>query len=211
MNRIFGLKAFAESIWLYLGLRKIIIPMKQFLAVFAFLSFCFFNTQAQKLPSSNKKFNLFSQANVNYLFGINESSLDQKTNSLHVKLVIGLANPKTGFGIGLENATFRPAGSSGSRFETLNFTGNIHFLAKPISTDELNYFVKGAVGYAPRIFRGYNKGFNYEAATGLMFTTKRKSKYFFQALYQYQEFDGFLVSGGKPKLKSVGLGLGTWF
>ncbi|WP_154647881.1 hypothetical protein [Pedobacter arcticus] len=185
--------------------------MKQFLAAFAFLFLCFFVAKAQHQASSNKKFNLFSQANVNYVFGINESSLDQKTNSLHVKLVIGVANPKTGFGIGLENATFRPAGSAGSRFETLNFTGNVHFLAKPITTDELNYFAKGAVGYAPRIFRGYSKGFNYEVATGIMLTTKRKSKYFLQALYQYQEFDGFLVSGGKPKLKSVGFGVGTWF
>ena len=185
--------------------------MKQISVTFTLLFLCFFVAKAQTKISANKHFKMFSQANVNYLFGINESSLDQKTNSLHVKLVIGLANPKTGFGIGLENATFRPAGSSGSRFETLNFTGNVHYFVKPITNDDLNYFVKGAAGYAPRIFRNYNKGFNYEAATGVLLTTKRKSKYFLQALYQYQEFDGFSLAGAKPKLKSVGLGIGTWF
>ncbi len=185
--------------------------MKQFLFAFAFLFLSVTVLKAQDKSSVNKKFELFSQASLNYGFGINESTLDQKTNSLHVKLVIGLANPKTGFGIGLENVTYRPSGSSGSRFETFNFSGNVHFLTKPITTDQLNYFVNGAVGYAPRIFRGYNKGFNYETGVGIMMTTKRKSKYFLQALYHYQEFDGFSLGGVKPKIKTVGLGIGTWF
>lgn len=185
--------------------------MKQFLLGFIFLLFSSPALTAQDKASIDNKFRRFSRINLNYIFGINESTLNQKTNSLHAKLVIGTANSKTGFGIGIENASYRASGGSGSSFEVLSFSGNVHFLIKPIQTDELNYFVKGAAGYAPRIFRGYNKGLNYEAASGVLLTTKRKSKYFLQAIYQYQQFDGFLINGGKPKIKGVGLGVGIWF
>ncbi|HET8827927.1 MAG TPA: hypothetical protein VFM79_01235 [Pelobium sp.] len=185
--------------------------MKQFLFGFSFLllSVSAITLQAQTAVSNDFRF--FSQANLNYVFGINESTLNQKTNALLIKLVVGLANSRTGFGIGLENGSYRPSGGSGSSFETLNFSGNVHFLAKPITTDEVNYFVKGAAGYAPRLFRTYNKGFNYEIATGVLLTSKKKSKYFLQAIYHYQEFDSFLITGRKPKIKGVGLGVGTWF
>ncbi len=170
------------------------------------------NIFAQSIKPANNKFQTFTRTSISYVFGINETSLQEKTNSLHVKLVIGLSNPKVGFGIGLENASFRAAGGNkGASFEALSFNGNAHFLAKPIYTDELNYFIKGAAGYAPKIFSGYNKGFNYEAATGVLLTTKRKSKYFLQAIYHYQEIDGFVIAAGKPKIKALGLGIGAWF
>ncbi|MBC7653585.1 MAG: hypothetical protein H7098_03815, partial [Oligoflexus sp.] len=115
------------------------------------------------------------------------------------------------FGIGLENATFRnPNSSSGASFNTLSFSGNLHQLVKPIQDEDLNFFVKGGAGYAVRIFRGYNKGLNYELSTGVIFTTKRKSKIFLQAIYNYQQIDGFLLTTINPKIQSFGLGIGTW-
>lgn len=184
--------------------------MKHIISCFV-LIFCFTISQAQKKTSVDNKFTMFSRAEINYLLGINDAYNMQKINSFHVKLVIGTANKFTGFGLGLENASYRAAGGKGIRFTTLNLSANAHLLAKSIQTDELNYFIKGAVGYAPKIFREYNKGFNYEVSPGVLLTTKRKSKYFLQAMYQFQEIAGFSNNNSHTKIKAVGLGLGTWF
>lgn len=185
--------------------------MKRVFVVLVFLCFGFGTTFGQKPSSASNKFRTFSRPEVNYVFGINDDFNDQKINSLHVKLVIGLANAITGFGLGLENATYKAASGSGASFQTLNFSGNAHILAKPIVSDELNYFVKIAVGYAPKILREYNKGFNYQVCPGVLFTTKKGGKFFVQAVYNYQEVAGFGLSNEKPQIKGVGLGIGTWF
>src|SRR5690606_17972896 len=124
---------------------------------------------------------------------------------------MGTANSITGCEIGSENASYTTATGSGLRSETTNFSANVHVLANPISTEELNFFLKAAAGYAPRIFRSYKKGANYEIAPGILLTTKRKAKYFLQAMYQYQEIEEFFFGKGRPKIKAVGLGIGTWF
>lgn len=184
--------------------------MKQVLTALIFLLFTSTVAEAQQSGLPDNKFRTFSRAELSYLFGLNDAVLNQKTNSLHVKLVIGKANSRTGLGIGLENASYRSADGYGASFETLNFSANAHLLAKPIQTEELNYFIKGAAGYAPKLFSGYNKGFNYEVASGVVFTTKRKTRYFLQAIYHYQVIDGFNFAAGTPKIKGIGLGAGTW-
>ncbi|MBK0383442.1 hypothetical protein I5M32_10765 [Pedobacter sp. SD-b] len=183
---------------------------KLFSSVFFFIIFIStIYAQENKSPKSGLKF--FNWSSLSYTFGINSGALDEKLNSLHLKTVFGLANPKTGFGIGIENASFRnPNSSNGANFNTLSFNGNLHQLLKPIQDDDLNFFIKGAAGYAVRIFDGYDKGLNYEACVGTILTTKRKSKYFLQAIYNYQQIDGFILTNGKPMITSFGVGIGTW-
>ncbi|OAQ38284.1 hypothetical protein A5893_15970 [Pedobacter psychrophilus] len=166
---------------------------------------------AQEKEKIKTDFKFFNWSSLSYTFGLNDAVLSQKINSLHIKTVFGLGTPQTGFGIGLENATFRNTNSSnGVNFNTLSFSGNLHQLLKPISDDDLNFFIKGGAGYAVRIFDGYDKGLNYEASIGAILTTRKKSKYFLQAIYNYQEIDGFALVNGKPKIMSFGLGIGTW-
>lgn len=185
--------------------------MKRVLSTLVFLCFGLVTTFAQQPSSASNKFRTFSRPEASYVFGINNSFNNQKINSLHIKLVIGVANAITGLGIGVENTSFNATGNGGSNFQTLNFSGNAHILAKPISTKELNYFIKAAAGYAPKIFGAYNKGFNYQVTPGVLLTTKKGAKYFLQAVYNYQELAGLNVSGEKPNVKGVGLGIGTWF
>ncbi len=185
--------------------------MKKILFGFVFLLISVSALNAQEKKQKLNEFKMFSRAEVSYLFGINDAGINEKINSLHIKLVIGTANPFVGFGVGLENASYKAADGNGANFQMLNLSANAHVLAKPISTDELNFFLKGAVGYAPRVFREYNKGFNYEIGPGILLTTKKKSKYFLQAMYQFQEIAGFTINNSHPKIKAVGLGIGTWF
>nr|WP_294894561.1 hypothetical protein [uncultured Pedobacter sp.] len=185
--------------------------MKQIISCLALLILSFTQIQAQENPIENNKFKGFTRAEVSYLFGIKDAFNRQNINSLHIKLVAGTANQYTGFGVGFENASYKQAGGSGLSFQTINFSGNVHLLAKPISTDEVNFFLKAAAGYAPRIFRTYNKGANYEFGPGILFTTKRKAKYFLQAMYQFQDIENFYSSNGRLKIKGIGLGVGTWF
>jgi len=173
--------------------------------------FLFSNSFAQEKEKLKTDFKFYNWSSISYTFGLNDAVLGEKINSLHLKTVFGLGTPKTGFGIGLENATFRnPNSSNGASFNTLSFSGNLHQLLKPINDDDLNFFIKGGAGYAVRIFDGYDKGLNYEASIGAILTTKKKSKYFLQAIYNYQEIDGFVLTSGKPKIVSFGLGIGTW-
>lgn len=184
--------------------------MKQIISCLAFLILSFTQIQAQENPVENNKFKGFTRAEASYLFGITDAYNKRNINSLHIKLVIGTANQFTGFGIGLENATYREAGGSGLTFQTFNLSGNAHVLAKPISTDDLNFFLKAAAGYAPRIFRSYSKGPNYEIAPGILFTTKKKAKIYVQGMYQFQKIESFSFTTGSPKFTAIGLGIGTW-
>ncbi len=177
-----------------------------------FLSFSMLsNNFAQEKEKAKTDFKFFNWSALSYTFGLNDAVIGQKINSLHIKSVFGLGTPQTGFGIGLENATFKNSDSSnGANFNTLSISGNLHQLLKPINDDDLNFFIKGGAGYAIKIFDGNDKGLNYEASVGAIFTTKKKSKYFLQAIYNYQEIDGFILTTGKPKIISLGLGIGTW-
>lgn len=183
---------------------------KIFFSIFLSLLICF-NVFAQEKEKIKTDFRFFNWSSLSYTFGLDGGALNEKLNSLHLKTVFGFATPQTGFGIGIENATFRnPNSSNGANFNTLSFNGNLHQLLKPIQDDDLNFFIKGAAGYAVKIFDGYDKGLNYEASIGAILTTKKKSKYFLQAIYNYQQIDGFILSTGKPKITSFGLGIGTW-
>jgi hypothetical protein len=185
--------------------------MKKIFFIILLSFFIFSNIFAQEKEKVKTDFKFYNWSSISYTFGLNDAINGEKINSLHLKTVFGLANPRTGFGFGLENATFRnPNSSSGASFNVLGLSGNIHQLLKPIQDDDLNFFIKGGAGYAVRIFDGYDKGLNYEAAIGAILTTRKKSKYFLQAIYNYQEIDGFVLTNGKPKIISFGLGIGTW-
>lgn len=185
--------------------------MRQSLLVFIFSLLVISTMKAQENKTAANEFKMFSRPEISYLFGLNPAYNNEKINSLHIKLVIGTTMPRLGFGVGVENTTFRSATGSGLNFQTLNFSLNTHVLAKPITTNELNFFLKVGIGYAPRIFRTNNKGFNYEFAPGILLSTKKRSRYFLQAIYQYQEIAGFSTPNGHPKVKALGLGVGTWF
>lgn len=167
---------------------------------------------AQSLTKTKSDFKLFNRSSIGYSFGLNETFANKKVNAFQIKTVVGLTLPHVGFGIGLETVTYSSVGAGvNSRFNTLGFTGNLHLMAKPYTDESLNYFIKGGAGYAPRIFNSYDKGFTYEAATGVIITTKKSNKYFIETKYHYQEFDRFNINTGKLEVKSFGLGVGTWF
>lgn len=186
--------------------------MKPVFIVILFISLSL--SQAFSQPNQLKKarLNFFNRTSIGYTFGINETLNQKKANAFHIKTVLGYALPKVGFGLGLETTTFNTTGTgNNSRFNTLSFTGNLHFLAKPIYEESLNFFLKGAAGYSPRVFNTYNKGFTYEAATGVIITNKKKNRFFIETKYHSQQIDDILTSSGKLEIKSVGLGIGTWF
>ncbi len=167
---------------------------------------------AQEIKKSNHNLRFFNRSEVSYTFGLNETFPNNKTNALHVKTVLGFALPKVGFGVGLESGSFKStSNSSGISFNTLALSGNLHLLAKPITDTGLNLFLKGGLGYAVKVFNGYDKGLTYEGAAGFMITTKNKSRYYMEGIYHYQEIDGFYLASGKPIVKSFGIGIGTWF
>ncbi|MDA9555078.1 hypothetical protein N9R54_02470 [Pelobium sp.] len=162
-----------------------------------------------KSPSSLKFFN---RTELSYNFGLNETFPGDKTNSFRIKTILGYALPQVGLGLGLENSNFKSSISSGgSNFNTFAFSLNLHLLAKKFQSDGVNFFVKGSGGYAVRFLTGYNKGLNYEGGAGILVTTKKGSKYYFNGVYNYQEIDDFILASGKLNIKSVGLGIGTWF
>ncbi|MFC5284062.1 hypothetical protein [Pedobacter alpinus] len=186
--------------------------MNRFLTTLFILSISITASFGQSLTKTKSDFKLFNRTSIGYTFGLNETFADKKVNALHIKTVIGFTLPQVGFGIGLETGTFNTVGAgSNSRFNTIAFTGNLHLMAKPNTDESLNYFVKGGAGYAPRIFNSYDKGFTYEAATGVIITTKKNNKYFIETKYHYQEFSRFNINTGKLEVKSLGLGIGTWF
>lgn len=186
--------------------------MKSFFAFSLLFLFGTTLTFAQEASAKKTNFRVFNRSSLSYTFGLNETFPNDKTNALHVKTVIGFALPQVGFGIGLETGNYKSANSSnGFNFNTIAFSGNLHVLAKPIADEGINFFVKGGAGYAVKIFNGYNKGFTYEGATGFMITTKKRSRYFLEGIYHYQEIDDFQLQNGKLKVKSVGIGIGTWF
>ena len=186
--------------------------MKRILLALIIINYSFTNSFAQENKIKSSNFKLFNRTSIGYTFGLNDVFENKKANALHIKTVIGFALPKVGFGIGLETTTFNTVGSgNNSRFNTLAFTGNLHALAKPISDESLNFFVKGGVGYSPRVFNTYDKGLTYEGATGVIITSKKKNRYFFEAKYHYQALNTIATSTGNLEVKSIGLGVGTWF
>lgn len=186
--------------------------MKIFLLSFALITLCNVSIKAQENKKSNaKSFTFFNRAEISYTFGLNETIPGDKINAFHIKTVLGFTLPKVGLGLGLENASFKTANrSSGANFNTIAFSANAHVLAKDIKDDGINFFLKGGIGYAPKIFRSYNKGLTYEGATGFIITTKKRSKYFLQGIYHHQNIDDFFLSTGKLQVQSFGVGVGTW-
>lgn len=183
--------------------------MKKFIL---FLFTLFIGTKiilAQAPKKEAKDFRFFNRSELFYSFGIEDTYPGDKTNALHIKTVLGVANQKIGFGFGIENGSYRTAnGTYGASFNTLAFSGNMHYLLKPMVDDGTNFFIKGGIGYAVAIFNGYDKGLNIEASSGIIITNKRKRKYFLEGIYFSQQFDNY---NNKPKVKSIGLGIGSWF
>ena len=175
----------------------------------------FFDThelEAQEVAGSSKKFKLFNRTEVNYSFGINEPFPNERLNVFKIKTTIGKQNEHFGAGIGLSTASYRSTKSGGgSNFNTISFTGNIHYLLYKFSDDRDNIFVKAGAGYSPRFFNSYDRGFIYDVAAGYVIKTRKGARYFISALYQRQEFDKFKLQVGNVEVKSLGLGIGTWF
>lgn len=186
--------------------------MKLFLLSLAICTLSVTFLKAQENNKSNlKSLSFFNRSEISYTLGLNETLPGEKINALHIKTILGFTLPKVGLGLGLENATFRSSnGASGANFNTIAFSVNAHVLAKDIKDEGINFFLKGGIGYAPKIFRTYNKGLTYEGAAGLIITTKRGSRYFLQGIYHHQDIDDFFLSSGKLKVQSVGVGIGTW-
>jgi hypothetical protein len=161
-----------------------------------------------KKPASTKPV-LFNRTEFSYTFGLENALPNTNIDALHLKTVVGFTLPHIGFGIGLENGSFR--GENNARFNTLAFSGNLHLLAKPNYYEGTNYFLKGAIGYGLGVFNNYDKGVNYEAATGIIITTKKRKRYFIQTIYHQQNIDDFLLVNEQLKIKTLGVGLGTWF
>jgi hypothetical protein len=180
-----------------------------YLALFVFISHDFALAQIGKKGSKKPQF--FNRTELYYTFGINETYPGQQSNSMHIKTVLGFSTPKIGFGFGIENGSYRAAnGTYGASFNTIAFSGNMHYLAKPVIDDGTNFFIKGGLGYAVAIFNGYDKGLNIDAATGIILTNKRKRKYFLEGVYSSQEFDNY-HNTHKIKVNSIGFGIGSWF
>jgi len=168
--------------------------------------------KAQEVDRSRSKFKLFNRTEVNYSFGINEPFPNERINVFKIKTTIGKQNEHIGAGIGLSTASYRSTKSGGgSNFNTISFTGNFHYLIYKFSDDRNNIFLKAGAGYSPRFFNSYDRGFIYDVAAGYVIKTRKGARYFISALYQRQEFDKFKLQDGNVEVKSVGLGLGTWF
>ncbi len=184
------------------------------LSVFFLFTFFFLGTElrAQQTDRPSNKFRLFNRTELNYSFGINEPFPNERINVFKIKTTIGTQNEHIGAGIGLSTASYRSTKSGGgSNFNTISFTGNVHYLIYKFSDDRDNIFIKAGAGYSPRFFNSYDRGFIYDVATGYVIKTRKGSRYFISALYQRQEFDKFKLQDGNVEAKSVGLGIGTWF
>jgi hypothetical protein len=183
--------------------------MKTNLIVIAILCSSILSVIAQDKKQESIKPTFFNRSEISYTFGIDEAIPNTTINALHIKTTFGFTLPHVGIGLGIETATFR--GNNNANFNTLAFSGNLHLMAKPNSFEGTNYFLKGAAGYGVRIFNNYDRGLNYEAATGVIITTRKRSRYFAQAIYHHQNIDDFILSTGKIKIRTFGIGVGTWF
>lgn len=164
-----------------------------------------------KSNANSSKLRFFNRSELSYSFGLKPTFNGQTTNAFHIKTVFGFAYPQYGFGIGIENGSYKSAnGNGGANFNTIAFTGNFHVLAKPLQYDGANLFLKGGVGYAPRFF-GYAKGLTYDGGAGVLISTKKGSKYYLEALYDYQELSDYILNNSKLEIKTLGIGIGTWF
>lgn len=179
-----------------------------FVVIFSFLSGI---VKSQSLNPSSK-FKLFNRTELNYSFGINEPFPNERMNVFSIKTTIGAQNEHIGAGIGLATGSYRNTKSGGgSNFNTIAFTGNVHYLIYKFSEDRNNFFIKAGAGYAPGMFNSYDRGFVYDGALGYVIKTRKGGSYFVSAIYQRQAFDKFKLQEGKVEVKSVGLGAGLWF
>lgn len=178
------------------------------------LNFIFFysSTYGQGGFRETKEFRFFNRTELSYTFGLNETFLTNKLNSFQIKTVFGKQNENIGAGIGIATGSFRNAGGKGGgNFNTISFTGNLHYVFNGFSEQNNNFFIKGGIGYAPRIFAGYDKGLTYDGALGYIIRTKKGGRYFVEAIYHHQDFENFRALNTIAKVESVGIGIGTWF
>lgn len=186
--------------------------MKKSILIFL-LSFLFLSTStyAQGGFKETKEFRFFNRTELSYTFGLNESFLNDKFNSFQIKTVFGKQNERIGAGIGIATGNFRNSSGNGGNFNSISFTGNVHYVFNNFSEPNNNIFIKGGIGYSPRIFAGNVKGLTYDGALGYIIRTKKGARYFVEAIYHHQDFEDFSTLNNTVKVESVGIGIGTWF
>lgn len=166
---------------------------------------------AQSLKSSSK-FKFFNRTELNYAFGINETFANEKLNVFQIKTIFGKQNNRLGTGIGIATGTYRTMSSGGgAQFNTISFSANFHAVVAELSEAGNNIFVKGSIGYAPKIFNGYDKGLNYDGGLGYLLRTRKGGRFFGSIIYHHQDFENFRGSSNTINTNAVGLGIGTWF
>lgn len=182
----------------------------RFLIFIAFL-FTIKHSSAKTLKS-NGKFNFFNRTELNYGFGINQIFVNERVNVFQIKTIFGKQNKRLGTGVGIATGTYRkPSSGGGAQFNTISFSANFHSLLFRIYEDGNNFFIKGSIGYAPKIFNGYDKGVNYDGALGYLITTRKGGRFFGSLIYHHQDFENFRGNSNTIKTSAVGLGIGTWF
>lgn len=188
--------------------------MKYFFCAFCLFFFIVSNVsvlKAQTFKSANK-FKFFNRTELNYGFGINETFANEKLNAFQIKTVFGKQNDHVGAGLGISSGNYKSTRSGGGgQFSTIAFSANFHYLIYDFYENRDNVFLKASVGYAPKIFRGYDKGLTYDAAIGYLIHTKKGGKYFVNIVYHYQEFENFIGFANTINSNTIGLGIGTWF
>ena len=179
------------------------------LTAFTFLSSNLYS-QSFKEP---KTFSGFGKIQVNYALGINEVFNEQKVNPFQIKLIFGKQNDFVGVGIGVATVNYKSLGSDIKlNLNTTSFSLNGHYNLKRFSENINTPFVRASLGYAPKIFRDYAKGLNYDAAIGFIVSNKKGGRYFVEAQYQVQQFEGFMYqTNNRTIAEAIGAGLGFWF
>jgi hypothetical protein len=188
--------------------------MKYFLSAFCLFFLIVSNANvlnAQTFKAANK-FKFFNRTELNYGFGINQTFANERLNAFQIKTVFGKQNDRLGAGLGISTGTYKSTRSGGGgQFSTIAFSANFHYLIHDFYESRNNIFIKAGIGYAPKIFRGYDKGLNYDAALGYLIHTKKGGKYFVNVIYHHQDFENFIGIANTIKTNTIGLGIGTWF
>lgn len=165
--------------------------------------------QSFKAP---QKFRSFTKMQLNYGLGINDVVNNQKVNPFQIKFMFGKQNEFFGAALGIATGNYKNNGSNGGlNMNTLAFSANGHYLLRSVEDYGSAPFLKAGIGYAPKIFREYAKGLNYDAGAGYVFTNKKGGKYFAELQYHTQRFENFYYQGNNLKAESIGLGVGLWF
>lgn len=180
-----------------------------FLAVFIFITVNY--TLAQSLKPKSK-YSFFNRTELNYALGVNETFARERVNVFQIKTIFGKQNNRLGAGLGIGTGTYRAHSSGGgAQFNTISFSANFHSLLFRIYEDGNNFFVKGSIGYAPKIFNGYDKGVNYDGAFGYLIRTRKGSRFFGSIIYHHQDFENFRGISNTINTNAIGLGIGAWF